>query len=339
MIPLATARRAVVRLLRAMASNPDVLRLGVGGALRRMEARVPAIEVYLTTLEPEARAEGRIEAAVRDLEFVDGDTIEPGVPLVVEVFDEIGFEPPPAQRLPDGAFQMQDVVGAFRLHALPGRGQHALPMVVDRATKEGYGWCVVSVPAAQADALPTLREDARVAESVSALEPEDAAAGLTPRVFLAVEAPSVDGRVAYDGDGADLVIALPSASAEETAAALSDPRVKVLAHPVSAGGAWYERETDDVASWERVLDAAAEHGVALEFSGAARAAWLPDAVHTLARERGVRVVPAADAETLNDIDDLICAVGPLRLAGWSRAEVLSACSAEGFEAWLLGATT
>lgn len=338
MIPLATARRAVVRLLRALAPNPDVLRLGVGGALRRMEARVPAVEVYVTTLDPEARREGRIEAAVAGLAFVDGDRIEPGLPLVLEVFDEIGFEPPPAQRLPEGVFRMEDVIGAFRLHALPGRGRHALPMVVERATKEGYGWCVVSVPAAQAGALPTLREDARVAESVTTPEPEDAPAGFPPRVFLAVEAPIVDGRVTCAGEGADLVVALPSASARETAAALSDPRVKVLAHPVTAGGAWYEREADDVASWERVLDAAAEHGVALEFSGAARAAWLPDAVHALARERGVPVVPSADAETPNDIDDQICAVGPLRLAGWQPHEVLSARDGAAFEAWLAGGT-
>lgn len=339
-IPLATARRAVVRLLRALASNPDVLRLGVGGALRRMEPRVPAIEVYVTTLDPEARAEGRIEAAAAALDFVDGDTLEPDLPFVLEVFDELGFEPPPAQALPEGVFAMADVRGAFRLHVLPGRGRHALPMVAARAWQEGYDWAVASLPAARTDALAGLRADVPLAEVLPPTDDEDAAARSAPRVYLAVEAPIVDGALRIeDPDAAadaDLVIALPSRSAGETASALSDPRVKVLAHPVSADGAWYERETDDVASWERVLDAAAEHGVALEFSGASRAAWLPDAVHGLARERGVRVLPAADAETLNDIDDQICAVGPLRLAGWRADEVLSARDGAAFEAWLAG---
>ncbi|MDF1701722.1 MAG: hypothetical protein P1V36_11255, partial [Planctomycetota bacterium] len=162
LIPLATARRAAVRVLRALASSPDVLRLGVAGALRRMEPRVPAVSLYATTLEPDAEAARRIERTVAELDFVQDGCLEPDLPFTLQVLPEadvgtILAEPaPPAP----GTLTMGDVRGAFHLHTTPGRGRYALARVAQRATEEGYAWAVVTVPTAEAAALDALRVEA-----------------------------------------------------------------------------------------------------------------------------------------------------------------------------------
>ena len=331
-IPLATARRAAVRVLRALSSNPDVLRLGVRGALRRMEPRVPAVELFATTLEADALAEGRIEAALAALDFVRDGELAPGVPVALTVLAEEAFVPPSGPEIAADAVGIEAIRGAFHLHALPGRGRHALPMVAARAAQEGYDWALVTAPAA---ALEELRAQRPGAEAAARPEREEDDPRPPPppfRLFLLAE---TDAAGLTGGSDAPVLLHVAD-TPEATIRALSDPRVKVLAHPPEAPAAWYGREADDVASWQQVLDAAAARGVALEFSGAARAAWLPDAVHAEARSRRVPVLPGADAEALNDIDDLLCAVGPLRLAGWRADEVLATRDAEAFEAWLAG---
>ncbi len=243
-------------------------------------------------------------------------------PLPPELRGSACLEPAPAELL-----CMADIAGAFGLYA-PPRGRNAVALVVDRARREGYAWAVLVVGSDDLAALEATREEAETARQ-SALALEEPA--LT--AFVAVEAGlAASGEVAVDpavAAAADLVVLRPGPSAAQTAAALSDPRVKVLGPPADQGP-WTFGEAD----WEIVIRSAADHAVALASSGSAAMPPLPDLAHRLAQQHGVAVLPAADAVDVGGIDDLLCAVGGLRRMRWTREPVLATRDALAFEAWL-----
>ena len=189
-----------------------------------------------------------------------------------------------------------------------------------RAAEEGYLWALVLPGGPPATSAPAHE-----------------AGG--PRLFVAVEAEVHAGETVLPPTtaAADLVVLRPSRSAAETAAALSHPAVRVLGHPDEIPGTevpWFDRRHVSSAGWQLVLEAAGRAGVALAWSGAPHAAWLPDDVHTLARQSGVRVLPTADADDMSDIDNMHCAIGALRGGGWAREDVLGTLDADGFARWL-----
>ena len=386
-IPLATARRAAGWLMDALAENPHVVRMAVTGALRRMEPRVAAVELIVTTLDLAALASGTIEQAVGDLALVHRDPggfrIKADIPLDLTVMAEDpeaflaaqlaltasrahrealeaalahraapqepslteeawyvdrGLPPlPPELRgsanldpAPPELVSMGDIQGLFGLHAAPGGGRHPLQTMTDRARREGYRWAVFTLKGSDVATLHALRAEAEAAErAVASAEPDPF------RVFLALEAGvTPGGRISVDAalaSAADLVLLRPGACADETSRALSDPRVKVLGHPRD-DVPW----AHDEAAWERVIRSAADHDVALEVSGGALSAWVPDRVNDLAHEYGVPSLPGADALEPRGIDDLLCAAGALRRGRWARQQVLAARGAADFAAWLEG---
>jgi len=395
----------------ALAQNPFIIRMAATGALRRMEPRVAAVALIVTTLDDDALASHAIEQAIEALAFVRRDGIglrlEGGIPLELTVMAEDpaaflaaqvaqtaspahraaveatpvsvaagagldeetwylqrGLTPLPPElrgspRLdppPPDLVGMDDIQGLFGLRASLDRGHARLGLLVDRAHREGYRWAVFTLPVGSTPAEDRAALDACRAQAAAA-EQAIAAAEQGPfRVFLGLEVRVAPGGVLEVddslADAADLLVLASGsgagASAADTAAALSHPRVKVLGHPrivdpwvrkqaaadaAAWDTAWDETDWDDH-DWEQVIRSAADHGVALEFSGAPAAAWIPDSAHERAHEHGVSSLPSADTDDLGGIDDLLCAVGGLRRARWPRSRILAARDAADFAAWL-----
>ncbi|MFN0063150.1 MAG: DNA polymerase/3'-5' exonuclease PolX [Myxococcaceae bacterium] len=98
--------------------------------------------------------------------------------------------------------------------------------------------------------------------------------------------------------------------------ALAHPRVQILGHPT--GRLLHERDAYAF-DLDAVLEAAAEHGVAVEVNGNPLRLDLSAPMARRALERGVRLVASADAHSVADLDFAQYSVGTLRKA-WARPE-------------------
>ncbi len=113
--------------------------------------------------------------------------------------------------------------------------------------------------------------------------------------------------------------------------ALSHPRAQILAHP---SGRLLGRRPPMALDMERVLDAAADHGVALEINSQPLRLDLDDTWARAARERGIPLVISSDAHGTEQLEGLTLGVDQAR-RGWVRAEdVLNTRSCRAFLARL-----
>jgi DNA polymerase (family 10) len=85
---------------------------------------------------------------------------------------------------------------------------------------------------------------------------------------------------------------------------------------------------------ERVLDAAAEHGVAIEINGDPRRMELDWRWHRAAVERGIRLAVTPDAHGPHSLDYVDGAVDLARKGGLTAEDVLNTRSADDFLAAL-----
>jgi DNA polymerase (family 10) len=157
------------------------------------------------------------------------------------------------------------------------------------------------------------------------------------RVFHAVEADiGADGALSAPEsilEGADFVIAamntdfdLPRGKqSDRLAAAVSHPRVAVLAHPT--GRIINKREPLDV-DWPRILRVAAEHGVCLGLSGDPERLDLTDIHCRMARDAGVSIAIGSEAGTAEELSRMDLAVTQARRGWLEAAQVLNAAGAE-----------
>jgi len=147
-----------------------------------------------------------------------------------------------------------------------------------------------------------------------------------------------DGRLDYPDDvlaGLDLVVGslhsrlgLPrEEQTERVLRAIENPWLDILGHP--AGRVLNRREGADL-DMERVLDAVAEAGVALEVNGDPHRLDLDWRWHGAAMERGIRLAIDPDAhgpETLDYVDNGVA----IARKGWvTREAVLNALPLEAF---------
>ena len=151
-----------------------------------------------------------------------------------------------------------------------------------------------------------------------------------------------DGSLDYDDEllsGFDLVIAsvhsnlnmTEERATERLLTALANPHTTILGHPT--GRLLLSREGYPI-DHRRVIDACAEHGVAIELNANPYRldldwSWIP-----YARERGVLVAIDPDAHATGGIDDIRYGVLAARKGGLTAGGCLCALSLGEFSAWL-----
>jgi DNA polymerase (family 10) len=100
--------------------------------------------------------------------------------------------------------------------------------------------------------------------------------------------------------------------------AIANPNVSAIAHP---SGRIINRRKPYELDFEKILDAAAEHGKLLELNANPARLDLDDIHCAAARERGIPIVISTDAHAIGELDNLRCGVMQARRAGLTKADV------------------
>ena len=252
---------------------------------------------------------------------------------------EVASPTPPT---PDtDVLQLGDIRGVVHAHTTASDGSATLPVLAKAVRDAGYGYLTVtdhSKAAGYANGLSVERLRAQVVE-VAAYN--QAHPGF--RVFAGTECDILrDGRLDYpDGVLAELDIVIasvhsvltmsPADATERLLTAISNPYTTMLGHPTGRlllSRAGYE--PDMVA----VLEACAEHEVAVEINASALRLDLDWSLVPLAVHLGVKISINPDAHSVKHIDNIRYGVYAAQKAGLRPRDCLNCLEAEGFGAYL-----
>jgi DNA polymerase (family 10) len=225
-----------------------------------------------------------------------------------------------------------DLKGLVHVHTTWSDGRATIEGMATAALERGFGYIVVcdhsrSTSIAGGLSVDDLRrqidEIRRVNERVEGIE---ILAGSEVDILA-------DGALDYPDDvlsELDCVVASVHAAfrlprAEQTARilrALANPWLDILGHPT--GRRLLSRDGIDV-DMEAVLDAAAEHGVALEINGDPHRLDLDWRWHRAATDRGILLSIDPDAHRLREIEELLATGIAFARKGWvTAAQTLNA---------------
>ena len=242
---------------------------------------------------------------------------------------------------PDDLVAMADVRGILHAHSSYSDGAYSILEMARKARESGFAWfaiCDHSQTAVYAHGLEPKRVKEQWAE-VDALNASDEA-GIP--ILKGIESDILpDGSLDYPDEilaGFDVVIGSVHSAMKQPAdvmterlvRAVSNPMIHVLGHPTGRlllGREGYAFDMD------RVLDACAKHGTAVELNANPHRLDL-DAEHLEAAVlRGIKIAIDPDAHSLTGIEDVIYGVGAARRGGLRRGDVLTALPFEEFRAW------
>jgi DNA polymerase (family 10) len=233
--------------------------------------------------------------------------------------------------------ERKDLKGMLHVHTNWSDGVAPLEEMIEAARSRGYTYIGItdhSQTAAYAGGLTPDRVRKQHAE-IDRLN--GTLRGI--RVFKGIESDiRVDGSLDYEPEVLDLfdfVIASVHSSfrlgedvqTARVVRALSDPHTTMLGHPT--GRLLLARDGYAI-DMDRVLRAAAEHGVAVEVNASPYRLDLDWRHGARARELGVRTSINPDAHSTDGMDDVEFGVACARKAGFGAKDVLNALTAEEF---------
>jgi DNA polymerase (family 10) len=239
--------------------------------------------------------------------------------------------------------QLADIRGDLHMHTTASDGRADAWSMARAARDSGLSYIAItdhSKALAMANGLDEARALAHARE-VRALSGRDDLGGLT--VFAGIECDILaDGRLDLAEDclaELDIVIAsVHSAMAQDQTAmtdrllaAIECPYVDVVAHPT--GRLIMKREPARI-DVDRVLDAAAARGVALEINSQPDRLDLDETLARRARDRGVRLIVDSDAHSPTALGNLRWGVTVARRAWLEPADLLNTQPADLFRAAL-----
>ena len=285
------------------------------------------------------------DAGQRVGERVAGDT-EPGVYDALETAwvppelreDRGEIEAAANDALPD-LLALEDVAGDLHVHTDHSDGQATIPEMVDAADARGYKYVSIAdhatgpgmvggVGLSDAELLTQLETVRRVASEASI----DVLAGVEANV-------GVDGDVSVGDDvlaELDCVVASPHSGldgdgTERLLAAIEHPEVDIVGHPT---GRLLNRRPGLDIDIERIADAAAAHGTALEINADPRRLDLRSSYLKVAIEAGATISINTDAHTPSAYDHMRFGVHTAR-RGWAEpGDVLNCRGPDGLRRFL-----
>jgi DNA polymerase (family 10) len=242
---------------------------------------------------------------------------------------------------PDDLVAIADVQGILHAHTRWSDGSYSVAEMAERAARSGFRWiaiCDHSRTAVYANGLTIERVLAQRAE-IDALN----ASGTCPIPVLHGTESDIlpDGSLDYPDDVLarfDVVVGSVHAAFTQPAAVMTERLVRavssrflhVLGHPT--GRLLLGREGYDF-DLERVLDACAAAGTAVELNANPHRLDLDAGLLGGVTRRGIRIAIDPDAHDLLGIEDVLYGVGAARRGRVRRGEVLTALSVEDFRAW------
>jgi len=286
----------------------------------------------------ECRGEGALEAAVQRLS-------SGGVPRRRQARERYLARSEVSEVLSTGPEELlpQRMRGAFHWHTTDSDGKASLEVMARACARGGASWAVVTDHSRGLEVASGLDQEGlrlqrrrverwnRLNEDsvclIQGLEVEileDGTIDVSPEERLDVQCvvAAVHRRFSPDRD-----------QTERLVRAVSTPGVHVLAHP---RGRQFHQRPGLRARWERVFDACAEHGVAVEINGFPRRQDLDWELARLAFASGCTFLLASDAHAPHhlEFDAYACAIA--MRAGIPARSALNFAQAETFDAWLQG---
>ena len=231
----------------------------------------------------------------------------------------------------------RDLRADLHMHTTRTDGRDSIDAMVEGAKTRGYEYLAITEHS-KAIAMAFGFDAARVRESAREI---DAARRRHPDVHIlhGLEVDILaDGELDLDDDTLALldwvVVSIhsrfeqsPDVATARALRAVSHPAVHAFGHPTGRMIGSREPVRFDM---ERVAEAAAANGVAMEINASPERLDLSDVNARLAREKGCRFVIDTDAHAVKQLDHMRYGVFQARRAGLTRADVLNALPLERF---------
>jgi DNA polymerase (family 10) len=290
-------------------------------------------EYALATLKAEKRVAGRTEEEIYaklKLDFIP--------PELRENTGEIAAAE--KHHLPK-LLRLEDIQGDLQMHTTASDGKNSIEEMAEAARRLGHAYVAItdhSKAVTVANGLDEKRMAAHIKKIVAADEK-----GLGIRVFAGAEVDILkNGSLDYSGEllaQLDVVVCSVhsymnldrAAMTERMLAAIENPYTQIIAHPT--GRLLLRRDPFDY-DMEKILDACAKYGVAMECNSYPDRLDLKDVHLRMCKERGVRVVISTDAHTTLNLPFIRYGVTMARRGWLEKADVLNTLPSEKFLAAL-----
>ena len=240
---------------------------------------------------------------------------------------------------------LSDVRGDLQMHTVASDGHNQLRDMAEACRARGYEYCLITDHSGSLYVANGLDADRLAAQrtAIDALNAEYETAGIAFRVLAGSEADIMpDGHVDLPpgaGEHLDCVLGSIhqgfSADADRITTrmvtAIESGDVDIIAHPT--GRLLLQREPYGL-HIEKVIDAAAAHGVALEINAFPNRLDLSDIHARLAHDRGVKLSFGTDAHDMSHLDFMKYGVMTARRAWLEPGDVLNTLPLADLRLWL-----
>jgi len=284
-------------------------------------------EYALATLKGERPVAGRTEEEIYaklKLAFIP--------PELRENTGEI--EAAEAGRLPR-LITREDIRGDLQMHTTASDGRNSIEEMAEAARRLGHEYIALTEHSKAVTVANGLDEKRVLAQIKKIREAQKRVPGI--RLLAGIEVDILkDGKLDLDDEvlaQLDVVVASVhsymnldrAAMTDRLLAAVENPHTQIVAHPT--GRLLLRREPFDY-DMERVLEAAARHGVAMELNAYPDRLDLRDTHLRMAKERGVKMVISTDAHATTHLPFLDYGVRMARRGWLQKADVLNTLPVE-----------
>jgi DNA polymerase (family X) len=286
-------------------------------------------EYQLATLGAEKHVAGRTEEEIYaklKLEFVP--------PEMRENTGEIALAE--KYKLPK-LIELRDVKGDLQMHTTASDGKNSIEEMAEAARELGHEYIAIT-DHSKAVTVANGLDEKRMAAHVKKLRAADEK-GLGIRVLAGSEVDILkDGSLDYSDEilaQLDVVVCSihsyfnldRAAMTERMLAAIENPYTQIIGHPT--GRLLLKRESIDY-DMEKVLEACAKHGVAMECNSYPDRLDLKDVYLRMCKERGVKVVISTDSHTAGNLSFVRYGVVMARRGWLEKKDVINTLSTKDF---------
>ncbi|MGB7848810.1 MAG: DNA polymerase/3'-5' exonuclease PolX [Candidatus Acidiferrum sp.] len=292
-------------------------------------------EYALATLKAEKRVAGRTEEEIYtklDLDYIP--------PELRENTGEIAAAE--KHKLPK-LIELRDVKGDLQMHSTASDGKNSIEEMAEAARALGHEYIAItdhSKAVTVANGLDEKRMEAHIKKLRAADEK-----GLGVRVLVGSEVDILkDGSLDYSDEilaQLDVVVCSihsyfnldRAAMTERMLAAIENPYAQIIGHPT--GRVLLRRDALDY-DMEKVLDACAEHGVAMECNSYPDRLDLKDVYLRMCKEKGVKVVISTDSHNTGNLSFIHHGVTMARRGWLEKKDVINTLPVKEFLGVLQG---
>lgn len=286
-------------------------------------------EYQLATLKGEKHVAGRTEAEIYGK--LKLDYIPP------ELRENTGeIEAAESHKLP-ALVELKDVQGDLQMHTTASDGKNSIEEMALAAKALGHTYIAIT-DHSKAVTVANGLDEKRMGAQIKKLQAADAQ-GLGIRIFTGSEVDILkDGALDYSDEilaQLDVVVCsvhsymnLDSpAMTDRLLGAIENPYTQIIAHPT--GRLLLRREAYPY-DMEKVLDACAKHGVAMECNSYPDRLDLKDVYLRMCKDRGVKVVISTDSHVTTNLAFIKYGVMTARRGWLTKADVLNTLGPEQF---------